>query len=279
MNNRELATLIWCGLFFGYAFTKAPIRQSLLNVLYALVHPKILLVLGLMLGYVSAIVWAFHALGGWELRMLKDTVLWFGFGAMALVFEFVSNRNHRDLFQRILTDNLKVIVVLEFLVNAHTFGLLIELLILPILILILALNEMAQAKKEYEDVAKVTNGLQVMAGLLVLGSALWRSVSDFQALANVATLKDFLLAPVLSLCLSPFLYCVALVAIYEQIFVFLNLGPDDRQVRRYASRRLFWHIRFSLSRAQTVFTETGVKWMQVRTKPDVIAILQGLRRH
>ena len=79
MNSREDAILLWALVILGFVLYKdfRGITGSLLGVLRALVHPKLLLLFGSALLYSAALVYAASALGLWHMTALKATVYWF----------------------------------------------------------------------------------------------------------------------------------------------------------------------------------------------------------
>ena len=66
LSNREIATLIWIGLFLIWML----IRQSLGGVIKAFCQLIILKVVGIAALYIAAIIWLLHWLGIWTLDFI-----------------------------------------------------------------------------------------------------------------------------------------------------------------------------------------------------------------
>jgi hypothetical protein len=75
------------------------------------------MVLATMILYVCILVLLFSTIGFWQTNLIKDTVIW----SLGTAFVHLININQvtksEDYFKTILFDNLKLILVLEFIVN------------------------------------------------------------------------------------------------------------------------------------------------------------------
>lgn len=269
-NNREIATAIWLLMAFVFALSKRTIRESMLNVIKAFFQPKILLCVGFMILYTIGMVAVLYAANFWNATLLKDTVLWFCFTGMLLAINFVTSKSSENVFWKIIIDNVKVVIIIEFLVNTYTFSLAGELLIIPFLTLIVMLDAVARTDEEYSAVAKLTTGLQITIGLAILLFAVFRAASDYENLGSIDTVRSFLLPPVLSVLFSPFIYLMMLVTNYELLFMRLNLGPEkDRALKRYAKRRIILHCGLSLKQIRRFLSANALDLMRIRSREDV----------
>lgn len=77
ISNRELAIIIWGGIFLIWAYSKKSIRKSIIPFFKSLSQRTILLVIILMFVYVSLIVFSLYLFQLWEVTDLFDTVIWF----------------------------------------------------------------------------------------------------------------------------------------------------------------------------------------------------------
>ena len=75
-------------------------------------------------------------IGIWNRELLKDTVLWSLFSGLALALSGVQTQSDVPTWRSILKNQLKAIILLEFIVNTYTFALWVELLLAPTLVLI-----------------------------------------------------------------------------------------------------------------------------------------------
>jgi hypothetical protein len=76
MNNREIVTLIYIGLFVLFAVSVRGARSALLQMLKLLVTSKVGLTLAIFLAYTAAVVFMMSRLGLWDDSPVGSTVLW-----------------------------------------------------------------------------------------------------------------------------------------------------------------------------------------------------------
>lgn len=269
-NNREIATAFWFLVFLAFALQKANIRKSLAAVLRASFHLKILVAICLILLYTTAAVMLLTAIGLWDLSLLKNTIVWFCVSATAMTMRFVTSDDLENIFPKVLTDTIKIVIILEFLVNTYTFSLPAKLVIMPVLTLIAIVGVVASSDKKYSVVSKVTKGVQTVVGFVVLAIVVNRAISDLQTLHSLDTVRSIALAPLLSLLFSPFLYVMVLISKYELVFLRLDLGIEkERRLKQYARRRILMHAGLSLRKLQDLLRNHAVDLMHVQTEAHV----------
>ena len=277
-NNREVATAIWLVLFGVWALGKADIRRSVAALVRTSCRVKIIIPFFLMALYTAAMAVLLAAVSLWNTSLLKDTIVWFCVSAVAMMMRFVTSRDPGDIFHKVVVDNLKVILVLEFLVNTYTFPLVVELILVPALTLVAMVGAYADHDEKNLAVSKFIKGIQVIVGLVILAIVVSRAVSDLQDLSSVDTVRKIVLAPVLSLLLSPFLYAAVLLSHYEQVFLRLNLGRDkDAKLKRHTRWRICGHAGFSLRRLQNLLRNHVAEIMHLETELDIDRLLTNAR--
>ncbi len=274
-NNRETATALWLLVFLAWALQKANIRKGITGVVRLFCRFKILVPVCLMVLYTATIVMLLAAIDLWNVFLLKDTIVWFCVGAMAMMVRFVTSEHTENFFQKVLIDSIKIVILLEFLVNTYTFSLGAELVIVPIMAFIAMVDAIAKTDKEYAIVAKLTGALQVIIGLAIIGFVTSRVVSELQSLQNLDTLRRIILVPVLSILLSPFIYIMVLITKYEIVFQRIDFGVEkDPQLKHYARRRILMHAGISLRRLDHILGNHAVDLMGIQTEADVDRLLQ-----
>lgn len=274
-NNREIASAVWLFALLGFALSKPDIRRSILGLLRAFFQAKILVYMCVLAMYVTASVALLSTVSLWNTSLLKDTILWFCFGAVAMTFNAITAGEAGNVFRKILVDSIKIIILIEFLVNTYTFSLGAELLIVPILAVITMLDVVANSDRKFSVVARLTGALQVIMGLTILAFAASRAAHDFRSLQNLDTVRSIILSPLLSILLSPLVYMMVLTSKYELVFVRLNLGVEkDKGLKRYARRRILMHAGLSLRKLHRILSTHACDLMDVETKADVDGLLQ-----
>jgi len=269
-NNREVATAFWLVVLLALVLSRTGARESLAWGLRAFFHYKILAGISLMALYTAGVVRLLAAISLWNASLLKDTIVWFCASAMAMLIRFVTSKDDEHIFRKVLTENVTIVVVLEFLVNAYTFSLPAELVIVPLLALIVALGASAMSDKQSSDVAKVAKGTQAAIGFTILAIVVKRAVSDLRVLASFNTIRSIALAPLLSLLFVPCLYVLVLMARYDEAFARLDRGvKKDKRLKRYARHRILMHVGLRLRKINHILRDHSIDLANIQTEADV----------
>jgi len=275
-NTREIASAIWLAVFAIWALSKPDIRKSVWAVVKAFFHVKILVPILLIALYTAGAASLLNAFGLWDMALLKDTILWFFMSALSIMMRLLTSRRPKHALREVVADSLKVIILFEFLVNTYTFPLIGELLLLPVLALLAMVSTYAEAKGE-KQVSSLIGGAQAFIGLVILAVAGIRALNDLHILSNPDTLRSFLLAPELSLLSLPLLYTMALVSVYEQVFLRIDLGREkDAELKRYARCQVIRYAGLSLDRLQSLLGHAG-QIMTLGSTSDVDCLIQEVR--
>ena len=147
-------------------------------------------------------------------------------------------------------------------------------LLIPFATLLVLVDAVAQADEKYSGVAKITTPSLTIIGLGYLFYAVYRAAIDYQHFLGVDSLKNVLLAPILTISFSPFIYLIVVIINYEQIFVRLKLGPDkESSLKRYAKRKVILHCGMSMSRINAFLSDGAMDLMHIQTRDDVDSLM------
>ena len=277
-NNREIATFLWFLLIAPFFLTRAKICKSLSDFLRSLCHLKLLATILFMLLYSIILVAVLASIGFWNLLLLKDTIVWFSISAIAMMMRFATAANSEDILGKILRDNIKIVLLLEFLANAYTFSFLGELLFVPVVTTLVVVKVVADADEKLLPAAKLVDWILSICGLLLFSHVIGQVLTDVQQISTVKTLRNILLAPCLSIAFSPCIYLVVLYTKYDEAFLRLELGRDkEKCVKRWARFRLLSHFRLNLKKLQAFLQNHSGDLMQIQTIDDLDRVL--LTRH
>lgn len=278
-NNREVATAIWLLLLTVWALGKAEIRKSFVAIVRTACQIKIIIPFLLLALYTAVLVALLSVVGLWTAPLLKDTIVWFSVSAVVMMGRFVTARDPGEIFRKVAVDNLKVVILLEFLVNTYTFPLIVELFFVPLLTLVVMVGVYSEYHEEHRAVAKLMKGVQAIAGLGILAFVVVRVIVGLQDLATLDTVRKIVLAPALSILVSPFLYAAVLFSQYEQVFLRINLGkPKDAQLKRHVRWRILRYAGVSVRRLLTLVRYHAADIMHLQTESDVDKLLRDARQ-
>lgn len=272
-NNREKAIVIWLLIFFVWCLRYGKIRGSVISLFKTFFEKVIIIPIALMLLYIVLIILIFHKMNMWNITLIKDTIIWF-LGTAFVLFIDINNANRDEhYFRKIFFDNLKFILIFEFILNFYTLSLSAELILFPFIALVGILNIFADYKKEY----KLKKILEYILGIFVLFIFIFTAYNIFKDYKNLATtdnLRIFLLSPALTFSCMPFLYFFALYLAYENIFTRLNIFLKDKALARFAKRKIFLLCLLNLWKLNAFAKENITKFMKLRNHSDVLNMLQ-----
>jgi len=175
----------------------------------------------------------------WRFSLVKDTVFWFI--GTAFVSTFNANTAIQDLgfFKKTLLDNLKFVLVIEFVLNLYTFSLPIELMLVPFLSIVVMFDAFAQVKQEYSAVKKITDFILALAGIVFISYSVIKIIADYRSLATSEKLAEFVLPPLMTLAYTPFLFFFALFLAYENLFFRIDFFvKNDEALNKLAKRKV-----------------------------------------
>lgn len=246
-DNRELAIIIWAIIFFVWALSKKRIRYSFVDVLKAFSVKVIIVSTFMMLLYICGMIYVFYKIKFWEITNLFDTILWV-LGVTLIMYVNLNKTRDEGFFIKILEDNLRLFIVLEFVINLYIFDLWIELILIPFLILIgLKLDSSIYSKyKKFESLLNIMNKIIVIFGLCFLIFTLNNIVTDSQESMSIDNLRDYLLPLVFSLVFLPYIFLMALYLVYELIFLHINHLAKNPSQAKYVKRRTICAFHFNL---------------------------------
>lgn len=251
-NSREIASIIWLvtiGLILQ--FNKST-RQASVSLIRAFFQWKITLIILLAISYSAIIVWVLWIINFWEQALLKDTVFWFVGSGFFILMNLNKAEKEKNFFKNILWDNLKLILILEFVINFHQFSLLTEMIILPVLAFLAMLQVVAEREERTKIVKTLIDWIFVIITVIFLIVSIRDIINDINGFANYSNLKSFLLPVILSISFLPCAYLIALFMNYEMLFVRLGFYLKNKGDLRFAKFRTLKKCGLQISKIRTL---------------------------
>lgn len=222
LNSREDAILIVGAVVLSYVVYKDPraIGRSFFEALRASLHWKLLVLFGSAALYSGLIVYGAKEIGLWHTGATKPTVYWFIGTAIILVGQAALRAAPGDpeFVRRVVSRVVGVTILIEFVVNVFALPLGVELVLVPVAVSLSIAVAVARGNPATE--ARVVMGIEwalAAIGLTYLGYFLARVFADLDGFLTRGTAEDFLVGPVMTLALVPFLYTAAWVSRREQL--------------------------------------------------------------
>lgn len=216
LNTRELATLTWLFLFLIWLIFKKDTRKSVVDLLKSFTHKKILTPIFLMGIYMGLVVYILSKFNLWDLSLLKDTLYWLLFvGFVLLLNSNTAINNKKDYFKKIIISNLKLVVLVEFVVNFYTLNYFAELILVPIITIVVLLNVFSEIKKEYAQIKKISDYILQFIGISFVIFGFYKVIFNYETLITSHNLISLVLPTMLSIALIPYLFLFILLMKYE----------------------------------------------------------------
>ncbi len=235
-STRELAFGFWLCVALSYVLSQSAFRNLLIGLIKHGLHKRLVKVYAITFFYIAFIVFLLAQVGVWNLAHLKSTIIWgISVGFLSL-FKINLHRKAEDFsyFKEVIADNLKLIVVIEFLISTYTLNLWAELLLLPFVTVVTYLIEFTKGKTDLKLAHTVFTNIAALLGAGIIIYVLWRLFSDFSSFISTKTVADFMLPPILTFLFLPYLYGLAVYSIYETTFSVIGIKIKDPKVRDYA---------------------------------------------
>jgi hypothetical protein len=238
-DNRELAILLWLAVVVAWAVIRRDVRASLGSLVRTARAPKLAVPLLLMSGYIATTVVAFWSIGIWTWDLFSETVFWFAGTALVLFVSLDQASSDPRFFRHVVVRVLSFTVFIQFVVNVYTLSLAAELALVPALFILGAMLALSQSRQEYRQLQGCLGAVVSIVGIALLLYSVARAIRDPESFLTATNLRELVAPVLLTLCLLPFLYGLAVWANYDGLFIRLRLHlPNHQRLHRYLCRRL-----------------------------------------
>lgn len=229
-NNRELAAGVWVIALFLLSVFFKELRKNYKNIFSILLRKKIIIAFLIFVAYYCIAIYILFILGFWELNLLKDSIFWFIFSEIPLLFSGIDKGKDKYFFFKILKESFAFAIVVDFILNFWSFNFFVELCIIPFAIIITFASVYLGRKKEFASVKKLCDVILVAYGIVVVITVSINLITHLNELLNILSLKEFLF-PIFILIFSlPLIYGFSLYNIYEQIFVIMDKNKFKKTI-------------------------------------------------
>ena len=216
-----------------------------------------------MLIYAAAFVILLTFIPIWKWVYIKDISIWVLFAGVPACYKAIGKNINEHYFHDMFFDNIKFIVLVEFVISTFTFNIVAELFIIPTIAFLATLDTLAERKPEFSSVKKLTSTLLTFAGLAVITFAVREAVHTYKMLGTIDLLVSFAIPFIFSAIYVPIAYAFAMYAKYEILFVRMSFkSSNDKKVRRRQKLAVFKACGLSYKRV-TRFEKDYVQNMYV----------------
>lgn len=237
-TNREIASYIWfAGLVVFFLVREPSIHRPLAELARIFVKPKLIALFGSATIYILLWISFFASIGLWTYGNLKTTILWAATFAFVSFFELTriqAAKEEKAFFTRLVRKAFAVTGVLTFIVELHSFSLVVELIVFPVLFIATILHSIAGREPKSKTAQKLLSAILMAAGTWLFLYSLYMTLVDIPKVASLDTFREFGVTILLSLTFLPFLYGFLLLLTYEKAFFSLQWQIPDETLRKRA---------------------------------------------
>lgn len=239
-NNRELAIGLWVVAGLIFCLARSDLRKGIWSIIKALFAPKLLIFFGVIAINMAVLCWLLEAISLWSTTQIPATILWFALAGCVMAGRALQAQEDDGHFRGLVKGSLGLGGVFEFVVVAQSFGIVAELLLVPILFQLGAMLVMSEAKPEH---AQVKILLEVILAAIVV-VLLWNSVSTIwdqpEQFFTTDTGRNFIFPIFMTIGCIPVFYVLYCYSHIEQARIQINqktFQSDD--LKQYARKRFF----------------------------------------
>lgn len=278
LSTREWATLIWGCIFMLYVLCHREIRKSLWNVIVIFFDKKLRILWEIILLYVLTITMVFCYLPIWENIYIKDIIIWFLFSGLIYCMNAVSSEADETYIKKILKDNLKFTMILEFFMSTFTFNIWIELAIIPVITIITVMNVIAERKEEYKSVHKLLDSVLAIAGFWIFYETIKIGINEYKQLNIINTLVSFMIPIVYLILIIPLEYLLELYSKYEVLFLRMTFKEEkDKRIRLHHRTAIFRECNFSVRKILLFQREYMIQMYALMKEDEFNQLMQKFR--
>lgn len=276
LNGRERAILVWLLIFLLWSLSQQNIRTSMLGVLKAFFHKKIVIIFSAMFLYVYLFLLIFYKIHILNFSHVKDVVFWIFGSAIALLMNASNSTQDEHHFKKIIRDNLKLIIILEFIITTYTFNFWVEMIFVPVMLFIIGLSTVSEMKKEYLPAKKFLNFTLSLIGSFLISFAVFQLISNWHDFTTLNILRSFILPPLLTLTFIPFLYIFALFMAYENLFIRLNVFfKNDKKLANFTKFKVIQLCLFNLRRVNKFSKKITANIFSIKDRNDILNLINN----
>ena len=278
LSTREWATLIWGCILMLHVLCHREIRKSLWNVIVIFFDKKLRILWEIILLYVLMITMVFCYLPIWENIYIKDIIIWFLFSGLIYCMNAVSSEADETYIKKILKENLKFTMILEFFMSTFTFNIWIELAIIPVITIITVMNVIAERKEEYKSVHKLLDSVLAIAGFWIFYETIKIGINEYKQLNIINTLVSFMIPIVYLILIIPLEYLLELYSKYEVLFLRMTFKEEkDKRIRLHHRIAVLRECNFSVRKILLFQREYMIQMYALMKEDEFNQLMQKFR--
>ncbi len=263
-STREIAIGIYLLLIIIFVFSRKKIRPAAINVIKCALSIKLVIPFIFILIYSGVLVTFSASFSFWKWIYLKDILLWVIFAGVPLCYNATSRSIEQNYFSKMVIENLKFSVLVEYFLSSFTFSIFAELVLQLVLFFLIMMQAISKTKEEYKSVSKLLDWIIAILGIWIMSLTLKQAVNTYTEHGTVDYVVTFMIPIVLSVFYVPFAYLMAIYSSYETLFVRMSFKePDNKNAKQKHKQMVLKSCGLSLKKIRK-FNDECVKRMYTR---------------
>lgn len=282
-NNRELAIAFWLAMFIIYILLKKDIRASLFHIIKCALNKKLIIWYITMIVYYLGILFILIKFGYWEKRLLKDTVIWFVTTGVISCGRAIGAAKDFNYFKNQLKDNIRLIVILQFISNLYSFSFISEVILIPIVTILSVFIVIIDKNKEFQNkdskiLKKILNIIQSFIGLYILFYSIEETIINIKNIIIIDEIKDISLPLILSSLFMLYIYLFCVYSSYEQLFIRLSFQKTIHdKIRLFLNIRIIAFCNINIQRINNFIERSNIMRSYVRNRSEVESLIYNYK--
>ncbi len=259
LDNRDIALIFWLSILIIWLGTNKSLREPIKRLLKTLCAKPILISIAMLICYMCLIVYILTKINIWDLTQLKATIFWGATVGFKSLYDINEVKKQEAFFLYKTKEIFKVTILLDFYVNLFKMPLFAEMIFLPFMAFVFAMQAVSETKEEFQQVSSIIKKFIAFIGIAILLYVSWRTYTAFSSITKSQTIQDLGVPILLSLLLLPFTYVTIIYSAYEEVFVRLDFIIKDKSLHKYAKWSLLRNFKFKRSLLQVWFKDAWLK--------------------
>lgn len=274
LNNRELAIIIWIIISLIYIISNKKIRRNLVQVIKCACNYKFVIITMIFIAYNILAIILLNEFGLWNTSLIKDTIVWFFFSGLVILFKSIDIKGNNNYFKNIIWDNFKIVILIQFILNEYTMSFLFEFISIPIFFFIGGASVIVENKSEYKDVKKLLIWIQNILFIVIIYNSFKIAIGDIRNLGTYNNLLKLTVPTILSILSIVPAYVLALYSSYETIFIRLNSYKGrSKRLSLYLKVRILLYCNISLKMVNSLWKDKNKELFYLTDKKEIKSIL------
>lgn len=284
-NNRELAIGFWIFVFIIFVLSIKGCRKEIPGLIKIIFSKSLFIWYLSMILYIFAMIIILTKIGFWEVRLLKDTIIWFLATGIISSARAIGKARDFQYFIDSVKDNIKLIIVFQFVVNLYSFSFIWETILVFIITLISIFTAIIDNKPEFQNIngkttSKFLNIILVIIGFFILYYSFIIIIVNIKDIIILDLIKAMLMPSILSIIFIFYIYLLVIYAAYEQVFIRLSFKKTiDDKYRFYLKIKILLFCNINITRVNNFIVQSKIMNSYIKSKDDVKNLIRNYKEY